>query len=367
MVAFAKGGLAVPARCSSFRQVLSINSRNPQGRRNRSAISAVRTAEGAPHVLRALFGMTFIVEPDGSEGSAFSELAAGSDVPRTIASSPTFVSDIALANNLGLDFTGFNSSGLDAGIQHVGLLGKITQVSKIVAGGDLTMLPVPHLLGAAKTIAPTEGAAFEGTVAEFSDPAGPTSSSAYTATINWGDDTSAALGSISGPDENGVFTVTGSHTYAEEGVKQISITLHTANVANVTVQGTADVADAKLTAHAATVTPKQGVAFSGTVATFTDADPKGELADYTATIVWGDGTTTTATISAAAGGGFDVTGSHTYAVSGTKIVVVVISDVGGSKAAADSTAKISASATSAARLLAAKDDVFSQLGAIKGK
>jgi hypothetical protein len=45
------------------------------------------------------------------------------------------------------------------------------------------------------------------------------------------------------------------------------------------------------------------------VATFTDADANGTVADYSAVIKWGDGTSTTGTV-AASGGGFTVSGSH---------------------------------------------------------
>src|SRR5262249_57554304 len=63
---------------------------------------------------------------------------------------------------------------------------------------------------------------------------------------------------------------------------------------------------------------------------FTDADPAGVAGDYTATVVWGDGSTensvsnpTTVQIVANAGGGFDVIGSHTYAEEATGLTFSV--------------------------------------------
>jgi uncharacterized repeat protein (TIGR01451 family) len=53
------------------------------------------------------------------------------------------------------------------------------------------------------------------TVATFTDPGGPESTSDYGALINWGDGTTTA-GTIVGPNGSGVFSVQGSHTYAEE-------------------------------------------------------------------------------------------------------------------------------------------------------
>ncbi len=76
------------------------------------------------------------------------------------------------------------------------------------------------------------------------------------------------------------------------------------------------------------------------MATFTDADPGGAIADYTATIDWGDGATTPGTIGPAPGGGFAVTGSHTYAAIGSYQTSVAIKDAGGATATATSTATV---------------------------
>ena len=86
-----------------------------------------------------------------------------------------------------------------------------------------------------------------------------------------------------------------------------------------------------------------GVQFSGTVATFTEAVPDTVASDYTATIDWGDGTATTAgTVTAASGGGFAVSGSHTYANGGAYTTSVTITDVQGATATATSTATVTA-------------------------
>src|SRR5262249_53342990 len=89
---------------------------------------------------------------------------------------------------------------------------------------------------------------------------------------------------------------------------------------------TITVADAPLTGITQTITPTEGLPFSGTVAQFTDGDPNGTTLDYTATIAWGDGTTTTGTI-ASSGKTFNVTGTHAYAEEGTYFPVVTINDV----------------------------------------
>jgi Tol biopolymer transport system component len=68
-------------------------------------------------------------------------------------------------------------------------------------------------------------------VATFTDPAGaepnpsdPTGTH-YAATIAWGDGASST-GTVTGPDGVGVFTVSGSHPYSEEGAYQLQVTIH---------------------------------------------------------------------------------------------------------------------------------------------
>ncbi len=72
----------------------------------------------------------------------------------------------------------------------------------------------------------------------------------------------------------------------------------------------------------------EGLPFSGTVATFTDANPKFFSSDFTATIDWGDGTTSAGSISQQAGSGspFIVAGSHTYAEFGGYPLSVTVQD-----------------------------------------
>jgi uncharacterized delta-60 repeat protein len=104
------------------------------------------------------------------------------------------------------------------------------------------------------------------------------------------------------------------------------------------IGGTA--ADAPLTATGTTVSPTAGAPFTGIVASFTDADPASNVSQYTATITWGDGNTSAGTIAANSSGGFNVTGTNTYAAAGTYTITVQISDVGGATATATSTANV---------------------------
>src|SRR5204862_2051370 len=59
--------------------------------------------------------------------------------------------------------------------------------------------------------------------------------------------------------------------------------------------------------------------------------------EFSATINWGDGSTSAGSVSTN-GAGFKVVGSHTYASAGSYAVTVSVTDVGGSTATAQGTA-----------------------------
>jgi hypothetical protein len=189
----------------------------------------------------------------------------------------------------------------------------------------------------------TENAALPGTtkVATFTDTNTADTAAGFTATIKWGDGTSSA-GTIGGV--NGSFTVSGGHTYADEGSFALSTTVtRTADNTTITPIGTVAAAEADvLTPHAASITGTAGQALSNvTVATFSDSDTSNVASDVTASIKWGDGTTSAGTVSGSKGT-FTVTGSHTYAAAGTDAVAVTLTDdtPGTATATANSSAQI---------------------------
>jgi len=78
--------------------------------------------------------------------------------------------------------------------------------------------------------------------------------------------------------------------------------------------------------------------FTAKVASFTDADPNGQVSDFTAIIDWGDATTSAGTITPNASGGFDVSGSHAYNAAGLFTIITSIRDIDGSSISAKSMA-----------------------------
>jgi hypothetical protein len=188
----------------------------------------------------------------------------------------------------------------------------------------------PPITASPVNVNTTEGKAFSGPVATFSDPDSSATPSTHAVTINWGDG-STSSGTATGTPSK--FTVGGTHTYKEEGSHSVKVTIGTGpRSTGATVTGTAKVGDAKL--HAKGSNPKlSGKAVSGTLATFTDDNPFGTQADFTATINWGDGHSSKATVTDP-DTTFHVSGSHTYSKNGTFTIKVSIKDKGGSTASA---------------------------------
>ena len=68
--------------------------------------------------------------------------------------------------------------------------------------------------------------------------------------------------------------------------------------------------------------------FTGTVATLTDLPSGDHASDFDVTINWGDGTSSAGTLQTTSAGTFDVRGSHTWATTGDKSVVITVTERG---------------------------------------
>ena len=188
------------------------------------------------------------------------------------------------------------------------------------------------ITAAGMPVAATEGSPFTGTVATFTDPDTNATAAEYSATIDSGDGSSSA-GTISGL-KGGPFTVSGSHTYKEEGTYTVKVHItDTDSINPADATSTANVADAALPASPACLSASP-LSYNGPTATFTDAAfPYGTLSDFSATINWGDlSSSSTGNVSGPIGGVYTVMGIHTYATTGNFTIMTTIMDVGGSSA-----------------------------------
>jgi hypothetical protein len=226
--------------------------------------------------------------------------------------------------------------------------------------GNITASDINIVSGTSVPISAVEGASFTGTVANFSSTNTSTLASQYTASITWGDGGSST-GTVAGG--SGSFTVTGTHTYAEEASYTATITITDTSSGNTTtVQSTATVADAALTAGS--VTPTGGVegsTASSASFTFTDANAGATPADFTATCDWGDSSTNSGLVTGSAGSfSVDCGSSHTYAEEGGYTVTVSVSDDGGSTTSGTSSVTVAdAALTSVCAAVAVSPQAFS--------
>jgi hypothetical protein len=193
---------------------------------------------------------------------------------------------------------------------------------------DLAISEAP-ITAAGTTSSATEGGAFTATVATFSDADPAATAAEYAATIDWGDG-STAPGTIAG--SAGSFSVSGAHTYAEEETWAVKVMITDTDnpSSSATAGSTVVVTDAALAATGACSATSLR-SYSGPTATFLDAaSPFGTVSDFTATIHWGDGTSTAGTVSSAGGGQYTVGGSHTFPSVGRFTLTTTVKDVGGS-------------------------------------
>lgn len=204
--------------------------------------------------------------------------------------------------------------------------------------------PEQNITATGNSFSATEGQPFAAqTVASFCDP-NLTDLADYSATIAWGDGSSSPPPPVT-VTQTGVstcgrtFDVKGDHTYAEEGSYTLTVTIVDNDTPSntATVNPIATVGDAAL--HAACAAdPVSTQSFSGMTATFQDDNTGATSADFTATINWGDGTSSPpppVTISGGPGPGpYTVSGTHTYASTGAFTITTTIMDDGGATATA---------------------------------
>ena len=236
----------------------------------------------------------------------------------------------------------------------------LEQINITKPGVPLTATPTPFTAVEALPFTADRVATFTSTQA--GQPA-----SNFVASINWGDGSTTSGGTILA---NGTtsFDVTGGHVYTTPGTYTATVNVTGQSTSNSTVVGatnitvtatstsnpvntTATVEAAPLASVGAPAAGIVGLPLSHSsgspvlIATFTDSGTIQPVSDYTATIGWGDGTTSAATSITAQGTAngvvFSVFGDHTYAAVGTEPISVLITKTStGATTLATSTATI---------------------------
>jgi len=323
------------------------------------AVPVILNVSSTAHIREvnvALHGVGSAPNPVMVPGGAYSgRIAAGHDFSQVVSRSDYSavidwndgqvdpVTTVAIAPDTGFNNFVVNSAHTytTAGLYHVKTTlhdGALTQVA-------YSWLQVPVV---ASAVSATEGVAFNGrvgsvTVGNASDVAGVPNVASTTATINWGDGTTSP-GTVA---KNG--TVTGGHTYTDEGTYTITLTSPAVApaiaIAGPPWSSTAKVtvADSALTATSVaspSVTGTVNKALTATLAHVSDAKPGASLTDLSATIDWGDGSAVGAATLVAGAGGADADGAHTYTTAGVKHGVVHFVDDGGQVAQAPFTVTV---------------------------
>jgi hypothetical protein len=275
------------------------------------------TVEGTPFSgLLAVFNdsnsgrtaSSFTASIDWGDGTTTSGVVSGSSGVFNVTGSHSYASD---ENTYLVHVTLSTTDGSASGTVTNTL--DVTEADKLTAAGTQPSVSV------------AEGDTFKGPVAIFNDSFTGGPDNDFTVTIEWGDGTKST-GTVT--RSGGTLTVSGSHQYADEGAYMVTTTitdddLGTATATATTVANVSDVDQPSGTAP--TINATAGSPFSGSVAFFTDTNTNNTADDFLATIDWGDGTVTSGTVSGK-GGNFTVSGSHTYATSGTNTVTVTLQD-----------------------------------------
>jgi hypothetical protein len=200
------------------------------------------------------------------------------------------------------------------------------------------------------TITVTPSAPFSGVVATFTDSNPDAATTSPTAVINWGDG-SQTIGTVSGPNANGLFFVSGMHNYgstnlAASYVVAVAITgpdgeKGTALSNAVVSRSVINPISQLLTTPAGSPLPAKTI-----IGAFTYLAPPGSPNPpvFSATINWGDGTVTEppqVTFVQAANGVYDVEAPHTYAAPGNYTVTITVADTLGNTGTITSPAVVS--------------------------
>jgi len=165
---------------------------------------------------------------------------------------------------------------------------------------------------------------FSGAVATFQDTKSGDYHTDFTASVDWGDgtalDPSTTISYNSGSD---TYTVNGSHTYSVFNHNLVKIYVTDIGGSTATIHKLISIDQPP-----ASVTAVEGSLVSFSLGTLLDFDPNGDLSQYSGTIDWGDGSTSSIDFSISTA----ISGTHTYLDEGTHNISVSVYDILGASA-----------------------------------
>jgi hypothetical protein len=174
-----------------------------------------------------------------------------------------------------------------------------------------------------------------------SDPAVPGD---FTSTIDWGDGHSSA-GTIRSMDTSGRFEITGTNLYRAPNSYTVKIQVKDYHGNSTTVDSTAFVSAPALSPVGSTAAFTAGVQPTAPVAvgSFFDSNPGALAGNFTSTITWGDGHTSTGIVAPSSIAGlFTVSGTNVYTSAGIFPISISVQDNLGNTTGIMSTALVSA-------------------------
>ncbi|HXT59186.1 MAG TPA: DUF4214 domain-containing protein [Pirellulales bacterium] len=182
-------------------------------------------------------------------------------------------------------------------------------------------------------------------VAKFKDLAADAPAAGDTAEIYWGDNSKSA-GTITYDATTGVYSVLGSHAYSQGGSYSIEVSLKTLSGIVLLPDASATITDNTvphlIPGRFWTLMPRVGESTgSQGIVTFGDGVHL-PPSDYSAEIDWGDGTSSTGTISYDPGTWtFEVSGTHVYTQTGVDQILVTVARNGVTAGTLTATASVS--------------------------
>jgi FG-GAP-like repeat len=201
---------------------------------------------------------------------------------------------------------------------------RTTDSAIIAPSGTVTVDEDDDLSASGTTVRGDPGVALNNvTVATFTDSNTVNGAGDFVATIDWGDNTTST-GAVSG--SGGSFTVTGSHTYTQNGQDLITVTIADdgQGTAFAAVNSTALIGIAPVSGSSISATEGTAVPANTQVATFSDSNLTDTPLSFTASIDWGDGTSSAGTVLGAAGSFTVFGGPHTYADEGGDAITTTL-------------------------------------------